>query len=106
MAPPTAIVNGAAFSCVMSCRRLYSFNLSVGNCDVPLVDGDLFSTSVLTFSRHCNLTSGLALASLDDVDEDDDGGLASERERERRENKFEICLMIFTGQIWIMMPIS
>lgn len=59
VAPPIAIDNGAAFSCVMSCRRLYSFNLSVGNCDVPFVDGDLFSASVLTLSRHCNFTSGL-----------------------------------------------
>lgn len=52
LAPPTAIVNGAAFSWVMSCRRLYSFNFSVVNCDVPFVDGDLFSASVLTLSRH------------------------------------------------------
>ncbi len=83
LAPPTAIVNGVAFSCVISCRRLYSFNLSVVNCDVPFVDGDLFSASILTLSTHWSFKSGFAdviLPSLDDVDDDDDGGLASEND--------------------------
>ncbi len=82
LAPPTAIVNGVAFSCVISCRRLYSFNLSVVNCDVPFVDGALFSTSGLTLSRHSCFKFGFTvviLASLDDVDDDDDGGLGSKK---------------------------
>ncbi len=60
LAPPTAIVNGVAFSCVISCRRLYSFNFSVVNCDVPFVDGGLFSASILTLSGHSGFKSGFA----------------------------------------------
>ncbi len=97
LAPPTAIVNGVAFSCVKSCRRLYSFNLSVVNCDVLFVDGGLFSASILTLSRHSSFKSGFAdviLASLDDVDDDDDGGLASENEQK---NFYLIKKFVFTS---------
>ena len=82
LVPPIAIVNGAAFSCVMSCRRLNSFNLSVVNCDVALVvDDGFFPRSVLTLSRFSSFKSGfpdaILLASLDDVDDGDDGRLLS-----------------------------
>jgi hypothetical protein len=92
LVPPTAIVNGVAFSCVMSCRRLNSFNLSAANCDETLfVDGGLFSTLFLTLSKFSSFKSGfpdVILTSLDDVDDDDDGGLASKKMS--RKNQFEI----------------
>ena len=81
LAPPTAIVNGAAFSSDISCRRLKSFSLPVVNCVAPLVVGGLFSTLTLTLSRHSSFKSGFIdvwLASFDDVDEDEDAGLPSE----------------------------
>jgi hypothetical protein len=93
VAPPIAIINGAALSCDMSvnvcCRRLNSFNLSVVNCDDPVVvvvvdeedggGGGLFSISNLIFSLHSVFKSGLAavFASVDEVDDDVDGGFAS-----------------------------
>jgi hypothetical protein len=97
--PPIEIVNGDAFSCDMSvkvcCRRLNSFNLSVVNCDNPVVvvvvdvndddddsgggGGGLFSISNLIFSLHSIFKSGLtaAFASVDEVDDDVEGGFAS-----------------------------
>jgi len=80
LAPPTAIVNGVAFSSDVLCRRLNSFNLPVGICDVPFVAGGLFSTLTLTLSRHSSFKSGfpdVILASFDDVDDDVDGGFGS-----------------------------
>jgi hypothetical protein len=94
--PPIAIVNGDAFSCDMSvnvcCRRLNSFNLSVVNCDEPVVvvvvvdggggGGGLFSISNFIFSLHSIFKSGLTavFASVDEVDDDVEGGFASEIE--------------------------
>lgn len=104
VAPPTVIVNGVAFSCVISCRRLYSFNLSVVNCDVPFVvvvvgSGGLFSVSILTLSRHSSFKSGFTfviLASLDDVDDDDDGGLAS---KEKKKKKKKTIFVVYRRKI-------
>jgi hypothetical protein len=66
------------------CRRLNSFSLSVVNCDDPVVvvdGGGLFSTSNLIFSLHSIFKSGFAtvFASVDDVDDDVDGGLGSKK---------------------------
>jgi len=92
VAPPIAIVNGVAFSCDMSvnvcCRRLNSFNLSVVNCDDPAVvidgggsGGGLFSVSNLILSLHSFFKSVLpaVFASVDEVDDDVDGGLGSNK---------------------------
>jgi hypothetical protein len=62
------------------CRRLNSFNLSLVKWDETVaVDdgggGGLFSISTLTFSIHSIFKSGFA--SVDEVDDDVDGGLAS-----------------------------
>ncbi len=81
--PPVVIVNGDAFSWDMSvkvcCRRLNSFSLSLVKWDEPVaVDdggGGLFSISTLTLSIHSIFKSGFA--SVDEVDDDVDGGLAS-----------------------------
>ena len=91
-APPVAIVSGAAFSCERSvrvcCRRLNSFSLSVVNCewlaeDDVCIAGGLFSMSVFTLSRDSVLSSGWA--SFEDVEDDAEGGLASEMNRSERE---------------------
>jgi hypothetical protein len=92
VAPPIAIVNGIAFSCDMSvnvcCRRLNSFNLSAVNCDDPAVvidvgggGGGLFSVSNLILSLHSFFKSVLpaVFASVDEVDDDVDGGLGSNK---------------------------
>jgi len=92
VAPPIAIVNGDAFSCDMSvnvcCRRLNSFNLSVVNCDDPVVvidggsgSGGLFSVSNFILSLHSFFKSVLpaVFASVDEVDDDVDGGLGSKK---------------------------
>ena len=80
--PPTAMVRGDAFSCEISRRRLNSFSFSVVNCEDPLFAGGLFSTSILTFSKHSCFRSGFAiavLASFEDVDDEAEGGFASTR---------------------------
>jgi hypothetical protein len=101
--PPIAIVNGDAFSCDMSvnvcCRRLNSFNLSVVNCDGPVIvvdddggsgggggGGGLFSISNLILSLHSVFKSRFAavLASVDEVDDDVDGGFASKHKNNYR----------------------
>ena len=77
------MVNGDAFSCETSRRRLNSLSFSVVNCDVPLVNGDLFSASTFTLSKHSTFKSALpaaaTLASFEEVDDEVEGGLGSKR---------------------------
>ena len=100
-----AIVKGEAFSWDKSvkvcCRRLNSLSLSVVNCDdvaavvataVDDVDegggGGLFSISNLIFSLHSSFKSGLTVVftSVDEVDDDVEGGFASRRRTFHKEN--------------------
>lgn len=100
-----AIVKGDPFSCEISfkacCRRLNSFSLSVVNCDVAVVlvvvvvvtndedefvdvvitTGGLFSISIFTLSIGSCFNSALAIvfASVDDVEDDVDGGFPSNK---------------------------
>lgn len=67
------------------CRRLNSLSLSAVNCDDPVVvdngggGGGLFSISIFIFSLHSSFKSEFAagFASVDDVDDDAEGGLPS-----------------------------
>jgi hypothetical protein len=74
------------------CRRLNSFNLSIVNCDEPVVvvvvvsdggggggGGGLFSISNFIFSLDSIFKSGLTavFVSFDEVDDDVEGGFAS-----------------------------
>jgi hypothetical protein len=70
---------------------LNSFNFSVVNCDV---DDGLFSTSILPLSRFSIFESEFAdviLGSLEDVDDDTDGGLGS-----RKKGEIYFCYFIFS----------